>query len=70
MVTSRFQERFLFRVRVSEILFESEIPVVLRSVDLGTRIPENGKVFFPLAIVPMKAQHFRSHSGKQEVMVD
>jgi len=31
------------QVHASEILFESEIPVVFQSADLGKKTPENGK---------------------------
>ena len=36
-----FSGEILVRVRVSEILFESEIPVVFRNADLGIKIPGN-----------------------------
>jgi len=41
-----FSGEIFVRVRAPEILFESEIPVVFRSADLGEKIPENGKFFF------------------------
>jgi len=50
-ISSHSRERFFVRIRASEILFESEIPGVFRSADLGKKIPENGKFFLPLALV-------------------
>jgi len=38
-----FSGEIFVQIQALEILFESEIPVVFRSADLGRKIPENGK---------------------------
>ena len=39
VITTAFSGEIIVQVRVSEIRFESEIPVVFRSADLGNKIP-------------------------------
>jgi len=43
-ITPAFSGEIFVRVRVSEIRFESEIPVVFRNADLGKKIPGNAVV--------------------------